>query len=173
MLSSPQLRQLLDYDPATGVFLWNSRSNVTGPEKCWNTRFAGKPAGRINSRGYHEIVIFGKLYGAQRLAWLYVTGDWPQDLIDHRDRDKANNVFTNLREATNSQNGCNRSKTCKNTSGFKGVYLYKADGRQYYTGQVQIEGRRISIGYHPTPEVAHQAYAEAAKLHHGKFAHTS
>lgn len=170
MLSSPQLRQLLDYDPATGVFLWKPRANVTRTEKSWNARFAGKVAGRTNAIGYREIAIFGKLYKASRLAWLYMTGEWPADMIDHQDRNRANDSFSNLREATPAQNSQN-AKPRSNKTGFQGVFLHKPSGR--FTSQIQVARQRISLGYFDTPELAHQAYVEALSIHHGEFAYPS
>jgi hypothetical protein len=116
-LTVERLKELLHYDPETGVF---TRKLLRGAKR------AGAIAGSANWKGYICIHINGRNYRAHRLAWLYVTGNWPYAQIDHVDRDKANNKFANLREATNKQNHENLDRRRKdNTSGHRGVYWYK------------------------------------------------
>jgi len=62
--------------------------------------------------------------------------------VDHIDQDPLNNVMSNLRLVSVSQNGANR-KSQRNITGFKGVYLvrgkYRAscrkDKKTYYNGE--------------------------------------
>jgi hypothetical protein len=114
-LTAERLRELLHYDPLTGLF---RRLKQCG--SSWK----GDIAGTVH-RGYIVISIDGRNHKAHRLAWLYVHGKWPDDQIDHRDRDKANNRFANLRAATNKQNHENLNMPRNNTSGHRGVYWYK------------------------------------------------
>src|SRR5690349_21473726 len=100
------LRDVLGYDPASGVFTW--RRSI-GPRAL-----VGAVAGSINRNGYLYISIDRKLYLAQRLAWFYMTGMWPLR-VDHKDRCKTNNAWLNLREATRSENGHNRAGRTKDT----------------------------------------------------------
>jgi hypothetical protein len=81
-----------------------------------------------------------------------------------------NNRFVNLREASPSQNGCNRGKERHNASGFKGVSLFVRGNYRRFTGFITVAGKTHFLGYFHTAEEAHQAYVEAAKLLHGKFA---
>ena len=104
---------MLHYSPETGEFVWlqitTSRVKI------------GDIAGAVNSGGYVSIGLYGRRYYAHRLAWLYVTGYWPETIIDHRDRQRNNNRFANLRLATDTENAHNASIKKNNTSGVPGV----------------------------------------------------
>lgn len=156
-LTQARLKELLRYDPETGVFTWLVRRNGVKSDGL---------AGAIYNNGYVVIKIDGKRYGAHRLAWQYMTGALPEDQIDHRDLDKANNRWDNLRPATDLQNIANRSSWSK--SGFKGVY--KPIGRNDYRTEIRINGKRKLLGYFKTPEEAHAVYVKAANDVHGEFA---
>jgi hypothetical protein len=168
MLDAEAVRQLLEYDPTTGEFTWIKREGDTRGVHIWNTRFAGKMAGRISSYGYREIAISSRLYKAHRLAWIYMTGEWPTDQIDHIDGDRLNNRLVNLRPATREQNAHNCRRHRDNKTGFKGVAFYKPTGK--FHAVIASYGKKFSLGYFPTPEDAHAAYCIAAKRLHGEFA---
>lgn len=157
MLTQERLRALLDYDPETGIFRWREARSGTKPG------VAGCP----NKRGYLRICIDYKLYYSHRLAWFYVHGEWPPE-IDHRDLDKKNNRIGNLRVATRFQNNANVPKKRDNTSGLKGAYFDNRRG--HWAAAIKIRGRGKFLGYFPTKEAAHAAYARAAAIHHGEFA---
>lgn len=162
MLTAELLRELLDYDRETGIFTW--RIDRQGGAR------AGRVAGSFGGHKYQRIHVAGELHYAHRLAWLYVTGEWPSDQIDHIDRDKANNSFANLRPATCSQNGANSGPRKKNTSGYKGVSLHKRTNK--WVAYIRAPGRQTStnLGYFDTPEAANEAYCAAAEKHYGEFA---
>ena len=160
MISQERLKQVLDYDPATGVFTWKARSS--------NRIEVGKRAGGFGTYGYRLIGIDGKLFHASRLAWLYVTGEWPELHIDHANGNRDDDRFANLRHATRSENQCNRAKQANNTSGFKGVYFCKV--RQMWRARITFRGSTEDLGLHETAEQAGTAYALAAKRVHGEFA---
>jgi len=124
-------------------------------------------AGSLNGVGYIDIGIDGKIYRASRLAWLYMTGEWPQKTVDHENLLKIDNRWENLREAGASKNGANRRKLKNNTSGFKGV----AVNRGKWSASIRVGYKSIWLGRHDTPEEAHAAYMAAAKEHFGEFAH--
>jgi hypothetical protein len=171
MLSAEQVRQLLDYDPATGIFKWRAKPGSARYDRAFNSRCAGKIAGRSkpNANGYLEIRINGVLYTSGRVAWAYMTGRWPDLNIDHIDTDKANNRWNNLREATVAQNGWNTGlQLPRNNSGFKGVFLCRPTGRYY--AQIAANGRRYHLGHFASPKEAHAAYVAAAQKYHGEFA---
>jgi hypothetical protein len=88
---------------------------------------------------------------------------------DHRDGDGLNNQRLNLRHATTSQNGANRSLTKRNASGFKGVCYSKKDGKWY--AYIGVNHKRLNVGGFPSPQAAATAYQTAAKQHFGDFAH--
>jgi hypothetical protein len=97
-----------------------------------------------------------------------MTGEWPKDQIDHKNGNRSDNRFCNLREATRSQNLANSAKPCPNQSGLKGVCWNKALG--YYVAQIRINGKNVGLGYFKSPMDAHLAYCRAAQEHYGDFA---
>jgi hypothetical protein len=171
-LTAEYVRQLLDYDQSTGIFTWNERplSNFPNEQACktWNTRYCGKMAGSFRADRRRQIMINGKLYLSNRLAWLYMNGEWPDHHIDHKDLNICNDAFDNLRKATNSQNMCNRPMQSNNKSGYKGVSYCRRTRKWQAT--IRINGKVIHLKRWDTPEQAAEAYAKAAKELHGEFA---
>ncbi|ECL3921971.1 HNH endonuclease, partial [Salmonella enterica] len=92
--------KILEYEPSTGVFRWN---------KSKGTALAGDVAGSVNHHGYREITIDGKKLQANRLAWLFVTGMFPNGVIDHINRVRDDNRFSNLRDISVAENNLNKS----------------------------------------------------------------
>jgi hypothetical protein len=117
-LTAERLREVLDYDPETGVFRWLV---APGCGSGIRTDLVGKPAGAIDSVGYRYIKIDGVKHSAARLARLYVTGEWPEAQVDHESRDRADNRYDNLRPATHQQNQANTAARKTNDLGVKGV----------------------------------------------------
>ena len=116
MLTQAELKENLIYFPDDGIFMWKvSRRSAK----------ANTIAGGGNKKGYIMIGLNQKQYFAHILAWLYVTGEYPKGDLDHIDGNKQNNSFSNLREATRSQNCMNRKKASNNTTGYKGVSFNK------------------------------------------------
>lgn len=157
IVSQARLKELLHYDPATGFFAW--RISRRGHTK------AGDQAGAVFGGRYVQIKIDGIQYLGHRLAWLYVIGRWPSATVDHRDHCKSNNAWSNLREATASENSQNKIKaTVNSASGLLGVSL--RNGVKRVSAQIKINGKQIHIGTFGTPEEAHAAYVAAKrKLH--------
>lgn len=157
-LTHERLLQVLDYDPETGVFTCRiARSSAK----------AGARAGTL-ALGRWLINIDGRRYRANRLAWFYVHGEWPQLEIDHIDRNPSNDRIANLRLATRSQNMANRPAQINSVSGLKGVSFHKRSGLFY--GRITHQGRTHSVGYFKTPEEVSAAYAIKAKELFGEFA---
>jgi hypothetical protein len=161
-LTAERLRELLDYDPETGVFTWKVRTGC-------RVRI-GQQAGSLRVDGYVFIGLDGGKHLAHRLAWLHVHGEWPPVEIDHVSGVKSQNQLSNLRLATRSQNQRNVGRISTNTSGFKGVTLDgKAGPRKPWLAQIKFGRRSVYLGNYATPEGAHAAYCEAAREHHGEF----
>jgi hypothetical protein len=131
----------------------------------FNTRWSGNVAGGKNNRGYIFIGLDGRNYLAHRLAWLYVTGKWPNDLLDHIDGNRINNRIANLREATHMENFQNTRNPYKNNAtGMQGVSYHKASGK--YAAQLQTKHKQRHLGLYLTPEEAFAAYVEAKRKQH-------
>jgi hypothetical protein len=160
MLTAERLRELLDYNPETGVFRWKKDGRG-------RTMRVGAVAGTMHSAGYSQINFGGSLWLSHRLAWLYVFSEWPREQIDHINGDRSDNRISNLREATLSQNASNRKRRADNACGFKGVYR-SARGR--FEARMRVNGQLKYLGHFNTAEEAHAAYCAAAYKLHGEFA---
>jgi hypothetical protein len=161
-LTQERLREILHYDPERGEFRWLQRMG--------NRAKIGDIAGSAAEAGYRRIRIAGRSYRAHQLAWLYMTGEWGRPTIDHRDRDPANNRWSNLRRATRSNNNANRRRQRDNTSGFKGVQFDRKSGR--WIARLGKNGRIFYLGRFATPQAAHEVYMAAARELFGEFART-
>jgi hypothetical protein len=164
-LTAAQARELLRYDRDTGKLFYRRDIYVGRPGRIF--RKEGDEAGCLIPSGYIVICIDYVHFRAHRLAWLIETGDWPTHEIDHRDMDRSNNRWANLREATGVQNRANSKKRAK--SGFKGVITPK-HAPNCFVAQISVEGKPVYLGTFRSPEEAHAAYLEAAIRHHGEFA---
>ena len=154
-LTAGKLRELLHYDPETGIF---TRKVRTSPRVK-----AGDIAGSQGGGGYLLIRVCSRKYQAHRLAWLYVYGEWPEDQIDHINRDRADNRIANLREVTNKQNQQNASKRSDNTSGYPGVSWYKLDSK--WAAKIRHNQKLIHLGCYNAIEEAVAARKAAEKLY--------
>ncbi len=112
MLTAERLRELLHYDPETGLF---TRKTTTSSRAS-----AGGVVGlRPTKKGYWSVCVEGRRYLSHQLAWFWMTGQWPDPECDHRDTDPSNNRWVNLREATRSQQCANQRRRSDNSSGSK------------------------------------------------------
>jgi hypothetical protein len=149
-LTQERLKELLHYDPETGDFIWHPQ-----------------PAGTIvmvRGESRWRVAVDRKIYFCSRLAWLYMTGQWPDGMVDHIDNDSLNDSWENLRLATNSQNQANSKVRSK--SGLKGVY---SAGRRFQS-HITVNGVHHYLGIFDTPEEAAEAYKRAATEFFGEFA---
>ena len=158
-LSLAQARELLAYDRISGVLTWIT--NRKGQPK------PGNAAGTLNEDGYIKIRVDGIIYQAHRIAWLLETGAWPEAEIDHRNLQKSDNHWENLRPATHGQNMIN---VAGRRAGLKGAYRRKS-GSWY--SNIRANNKQIRVGEFATEAAAHAAYCEAARKHHGEFARAS
>lgn len=123
-LTVEQLKEELHYDPPTGVWTW---LYLERKGKRWNKQYSGKQAGYIaNTDSYVRIWLRENRYLAHRLAWFYMTGEWPRE-IDHKNRIRFDNSWPNLRDVTTSENHRNMPKNATNKSGITGVRFDERD----------------------------------------------
>ena len=157
-ITQERLKELFHYDPETGVF-------------TRLTKFRGgkTKVGTLNTQKRLQIKADWIAYTAHRLAWLYMTGDWPKIEIDHIDGNPLNNCFANLREATKSQNHCNKTMMKNNKSGVKGVRWE----RNKWRASIIKDRKKYHLGVFDNLEDAAAAYAKAAPLYHGQYARIS
>lgn len=170
LLTHERLLELVRFDPGAGVF--TSLAD-------WG-RWGRKKAGRVLSvksvNGYVRVCLpGGQTYLAHRLAWFYMTGAWPELQIDHKNRDRTDNRWENLRQATTSQNSHNAGMPCTNTSGVKGVSWSKQHRKWHaYLKCKEVFGnRRLTLGLFSELRDAAHSVNEARIRYHGEFANTS
>ena len=158
--SVERLNELLDYDPATGIFRWKVRRG--------GGAIAGSVAGYLHKRGYRHIRIDGVEYKAHRLAWKIMTRADPMDTIDHINNQPDDNRFSNLREATHSQQCRNTTSREMSSSKFLGVSWQK--DREKWRVRIRGNGKLKHIGLFTCEIEAARAYDAAAAEHYGEFA---
>ena len=136
-LTQERLKELLGYDPETGVFIWKVANT--------NRIRVGGVAGYLHHSGYLNISINGKTYQSHRLAFLYMEGYLPENDVDHIDRNRSNNKWKNLREVSRSCNLRNCKIRETNKSGITGVCFNKRDKKWMAT--IRIPKQNINLGY--------------------------
>lgn len=160
-LTAERLREVLTYNPETGLWEWLPRIG--------NVWFAGRPAGSLSPDGYVYLTIDGTQYSSHRLAWLYMTGSWPVRRLDHEDTVRSNNRWGNLRLATHRQNLANAKVSKANRLGVKGVTRCNSKARPF-RARIYVNKRLVTIGYYATEVEANAAYFVRAQQARGEFA---
>ena len=156
-LTQARLKEVLEYSSDTGYFTWLVTRGPKAP--------AGTRAGTPHARGYVALMVDQRLYLAHRLAWLYVTGAWPVHTIDHINGARDDNRLANLRDVTIQTNLHNQSTPYKsNKTGLRGVSFEPRSNKWY--ARIRVNTKSVMLGYFPTPQEAHAAYASAKLLHH-------
>jgi len=158
-LDFDRVNEVLSYDPETGFFHWKVKIGDRSP--------VGKLAGGYAVNGHWRIRIDGHYYFAHRLAWLLMKGVWPAYEVDHKNRVRDDNRWSNLREANHSQNHANCDIRSDNTSGYKGVQFDKQKNK--FLAQAYKDGKRVHVGFFDDPAEAHAAYCAKSKELHGEF----
>lgn len=139
MITQQELKQLIHYDPETGDFTWKVNRGKAAP---------GKLAGHIcfkNTKQYRIIGVNGRIDRAHRLAWLYMTGSWPTDEIDHINGDGTDNRWVNLRQVDRQENCRNMRIHNHNTSGVAGVSWRHQ--RSSWRAYIMIDNKQKNLGH--------------------------
>lgn len=142
MITQEQLKQLLHYDPDTGVFTWIKTRGGT----C----IAGRRAGNISKNkkdcklSYCRIYINGKFYKAHRLAFLYMNGSLPDNVVDHINGDGTDNRWCNLRDVKSSDNAKNTRLKSNNNSGLHGVNWCSV--RDKWRVRITVDNKELFLG---------------------------
>lgn len=90
-------------------------------------------------------------------------------MVDHRNRNRLDNQYHNLRECTRRSNNANSGPHIDNTSGFKGVSFKKSHNK--WVAKLRVQGKQLHLGYFDDPRDAARAYNKAALEHFGEFAY--
>lgn len=162
-LTLERLREQFSYDPETG---WWTPLREMSPKAFYKQ---GEPI-KNQGRSYIRLTIDGREHGAHRLAWFWMTGEWPAQ-IDHTDRNGCNNAWSNLRIATSRGNGANRGLSKNNKSGVKGVSWSQQSGKWY--ASIKVDQRSKNLGLFDSKDDAAAAYRRAAERYFGEFARAS
>ncbi len=149
MLDQKTLKEILNYNPDTGIFTWRVKP-------AQNTS-AGDIAGTNHNKGYREINIKHKSYLSHRLAWMYVNGEWPTQQIDHINGIRDDNRISNLRDVSRSEN--QRNQKIHRKGQMLGVTFLKQINK--WKAQIKIDGHEKYLGRYLTEQEAHNAYLHA------------
>jgi hypothetical protein len=155
-ITQEYLREILDYNPETGLFIWK----INRGRLCKK----GNTAGSIDSWGHLQICINSRKRLAHRLAWLYVYGTEPKQQIDHIDGNKQNNAISNLRDVNQTLNQQNRTKARKDSS--SGLMGVTKEGSKY-KAQIKAHKKTFYLGMFQTAQEAFEAYKQAKLQLHG------
>ncbi len=150
-LTQDRLKEVIRYSSDSGYFFWIKRNS--------NRIKVGDKAGHLRRDGYLDIKIDNNLYLSHRLACLYMTGKFPIDQMDHIDRVKINNKWSNLREVSNKENCRNQSTPKNSRSGITGVGWHKQSGT--WRACIHLDGKKKHLGSFKNIEDAKKARMEA------------
>jgi hypothetical protein len=156
-IDAEKIKEYLDIDINTGSAIWKK------------TKFHGKKAGTINSKGYVVIQVDNVQYTLHRLVWAIANNSNPLTHIDHINGIRDDNRIENLRLANPSMNQANGRLKTNNTSGFRGVYWESVINK--YTARIKKDGVSHWLGAFDSKIEAHEAYMKAARQLFGEFAY--
>lgn len=139
------LKQILEYDPISGLLIWKVRRN--------SKTLIGNIAGSLLPTGYIRIYIDKVQHMAHQLAWLFTYGEWPNPMLDHIDGNRSNNRIENLRISNARINQLNRIE--HRNGNLPGTFQTK---RLTWVSRININGKKVTLGSFKTEEEANQVY---------------
>ena len=158
-----EIKRFLNYDPITGVFTWIAN---TSPRQ----HRIGQVAGNLDiNSGYRTVSVCNKKYYEHRLAWLFIHGEWPEE-VDHINRNRSDNRICNLREVDRVKQMQNLPVRSDSTTGMTGVSISKRQaelGKPHWHAYIWVDRKRKHLGYHATFDEAAKARQEAEKVYFG------
>lgn len=170
-LTQEIVRELLDYDPETGLLFWRERDikwfegenhHRERIRNGWNTRLSGKEAlSHINDDGYKTGNLLSKYAFSHRIIWLWNYGNPLPEEIDHKNKIKTDNTLDNLFASDRKHNLKNKSKYKSNSTGVTGVLFDKKSG--LYAPNIQVNKKRIWFKRTSSLEEAIKIRKEAEK----------
>lgn len=154
-LTQARLKEVLHYDPETGIFTWLKKS-------CNRWPMVGRPTGTPDGKGYLMVGIDQVRYKLHRLAVLFMTGALPAEQVDHINGVVDDNRWVNLRQVTASGSMQNRKLNKNSTTGLTGVTLFQGKP----TASIGVNGKKIHLGTFSSAQEAHEAYLAAKMIYH-------
>ena len=160
-----------EYDPINGNLIWKKRPVESFKTKraaaIWNKKFGGKLAKSKSANGYLHVKWMNKEYLSHVIIWFMQHGEWAENQIDHKNNNRSDNRLDNLRKAKNLDNSRNRKCRCDSKVKLKGVRKSHKNG---WSSRIQIDNKRVYLGYFDCPAAASFAYQIASDIHFGEFA---
>lgn len=157
MLTQERLKEILDYDALTGLFINKVRRG---------NRSRGSVAGTAKAEGYIQLQIDGEFYYAHQLAWLFIYGVWPTNQIDHINTIKHHNYIANLRDVNVRVNAENKIKAQRNNISSKLLGVSYDNRRNKFYARIHLSGKKKFLGYFDTAELAYKRYLDAKRILH-------
>ena len=157
-LTAERCRELFEYDQDTGVLTWKIP---------YGRQMKGSVVGYIHPTGYRRVRVGTSEYRIHRIIFLWMTGHWPVNQVDHIDGDPLNNTWINLRDVTPTQNMHNMRLRASNRTGCPGVFFIES--KNYYRVRIRVAGERYHVGYFKHLNDAIQAAVAFREKHHGEY----
>lgn len=162
------IRKIMSYDKDTGLCSYLARDlswfkdtkyrDAASNMKIWNLKNADKNIGYVSENGYIRFMLFKRNYILHRLIWLYMTGEWP-DQVDHINGIRSDNRWENLRNVTKADNNRNQKRRKDNSSGFTGVYKDVMNGK--WISKINVNNKCIHLGRFSSKQEAVNARIDA------------
>lgn len=161
-LTHEEACKMLSYDAADGVLRWKQK-----PVGKMGRAKEGAPVGHTGKDGYVRATVKGQAVLVHRLVWFVVNGRWPEQFIDHINRNPSDNRLCNLQELDNASNLQRQYAPQRNsTTGYRGVTYNKT--KKKFQATIKVNGKLLNLGRFTTPEEAYEAYLFAKQqYHHG------
>lgn len=140
MLTQATLKELVHYNPDTGIFTWkNSTLRRTAGAEIGSEFEA--PCGKK----YRHVRVLNTMYLVHRLAFVYITGSFPLEDVDHENGNGTDNRWDNIRDVPRIENTRNRKLNHNNKSGCSGVTWYPRYNK--WLARIGMKGEKITLGY--------------------------